>query len=129
MCQTAAAMTDLLDSIRKQIDARIRELRPLVDEAASLEAALAALGGSGPAATPSSPARRTRRRRARRPPGRASRGQTRELLIDHLRANPGSTAGDVAKALGLKPNSVSTRLAQLAKSGELVKAARGYSAP
>lgn len=63
------------------------------------------------------------RRRRRR------RGQTRERLVDYVRANPGPTAGDVAAALGLNRNSVATRLAQLAKSGDLVKAARGYSAP
>jgi hypothetical protein len=44
-------------------------------------------------------------------------------------SNPGSTAGDVARALGLNRNSVATRLAQLAKSGELAKAERGYAAP
>lgn len=49
-------------------------------------------------------------------------------LIEYLKANPGSTAGDVAKALGLKRNSTSTRLAQLAKAGEITKAKRGYSA-
>ncbi len=46
-----------------------------------------------------------------------------------MRANPGSTAGDVAAALGLNRDSVATRLAQLVKSGELTKATRGYSAP
>jgi hypothetical protein len=44
-------------------------------------------------------------------------------------SNPGATAGDVAKALGLNRNSVATRLAQLAKSGELAKAKRGYRTP
>jgi CRP-like cAMP-binding protein len=122
-------MADLLESIRKQIDARMRELRPVVDEAASLEAALAALDGAVPVPRARQPIRRTRRRRARQPRARARRGQTRELLIEHLRANPGSTAGDVATALGLKRGSVSTRLAQLARSGEVTKAARGYSAP
>jgi DNA-binding IclR family transcriptional regulator len=54
---------------------------------------------------------------------------SREQLIEYLRAHPGSTAGDVASALGLKRTSVSTRLAQLAKAGELTKAERGYAAP
>ena len=45
------------------------------------------------------------------------RGQSREQLIEYVRAHPGSTAGDVARALGLKRTSVSTRLAQLAKAG------------
>jgi predicted ArsR family transcriptional regulator len=62
-------------------------------------------------------------------PRRRQRGQSREKLIEYLRVNPGSTAGDVAKALGLKRNSVATRLTQLAKAGALAKAERGYSAP
>jgi predicted ArsR family transcriptional regulator len=45
-----------------------------------------------------------------------------------LAQHPQSTAGDVAKALDLNPGSVSTRLTQLAKTGEIQKASRGYSA-
>jgi hypothetical protein len=121
-------MADLLDSVRKQIDARLRELRPIVEEAATLEAALAALDGSDHTAGASQPAPPSRGHRTRRP-GRPSRGWTRVRLVDHLRDNPGSTAGDVAKSLGLKRTSVATRLPQLVKSGDLVKAARGYSVP
>jgi CRP-like cAMP-binding protein len=121
-------MADLLDTIRRQIDERLAELRPSVEEAASLEAALAAVESANGAAAPA----RRRRRGSRSPstgrPGRR-RGETRERLIDYVRANPGSTAGDVAKALGLNRNSLATRLAQLAKSGELTKATRGYTAP
>ena len=50
-------------------------------------------------------------------------------MIDSVASNPGSTAGDVARALGLNQNSVAARLVQLAKSGELTKAKRGYAAP
>ena len=50
-------------------------------------------------------------------------------VVDFVASNPGSTAGDVARARGLNRNSVATRLAQLAKSGELTKAKRGYAAP
>jgi hypothetical protein len=123
-------MADLLDSIRTDVNARVTELRPLVQEAARLEAALRALSDSDTTAAPESGKRRSRRRRTT-PPGRsrAPRGQWRETVIEHIRAHPGSTAGDVAKALGLNRNSVGTRLTQLVKSGELSKAARGYSAP
>jgi hypothetical protein len=50
-------------------------------------------------------------------------------VIDSVASNPGSPAGDVARTLGLNRNSVATRLAQLARSGELTKAKRGYAAP
>jgi DNA-binding transcriptional regulator GbsR (MarR family) len=39
------------------------------------------------------------------------------------------TAGEVAKATGLARPTVSTTLSKLAKSGEAVKAARGYGLP
>jgi hypothetical protein len=121
-------MADLLDSIRTQIDARIAELRPLVAEAGSLEAALEAL--DGPARTTAPGALATRERGEGTGPGRARtrRGETRARVIDHVRGNPGSTAGDVARALRLNRNTVATRLTQLAKSGELVKTDRGYRA-
>jgi CRP-like cAMP-binding protein len=122
-------MADLLDQIRSDLDARLAELRPLVQEAASLEAALEALGNSGGAAGTRGSTAPRRRRGARSATRRRRRGESRELVIDYVRSHPGSTAGDVAKALGLNRNSVATRLAQLGKSGELVKAQRGYSAP
>jgi hypothetical protein len=62
-------MADLLDTVRSEIDARLDELRPLVEEAAGLEAALAALERSDGAATPA----RVRRRSSRATPaGRRS---------------------------------------------------------
>jgi predicted ArsR family transcriptional regulator len=125
-------MRDLVDDIRKQIDARIAELRPLVEEAASLDAALAALDRSAPVAG-GVPTRRKPRSGGSAGSGRGRRrrrrGETRELLLAHLRAHPGSTAGDVAKALGLKPSSVATRLTQLTKSGQVTKVERGYASP
>ena len=55
-------------------------------------------------------------------------GDIRGRVMEYVAANPGSTASDVAKALGLNRNSVATRLTQLSKRGDLVKAQRGYSA-
>ena len=66
----------------------------------------------------------------KRPRVRAHHEATSETrVIEFVASNPGSTAGDVARALRLNRNSVATRLAQLAKAGELAKAARGYTAP
>ncbi|MEN3281370.1 MAG: hypothetical protein V7607_2510 [Solirubrobacteraceae bacterium] len=129
-CQTARLLADLLDSIRAELASRINELRPLVLEAASLQAALAALEGANESRP--TPRRATRRQRQTAAPTgrrRTARGQTGQRVIEYVRAHPASTAGDVAKGLKLNRNSVATRLAQLAKSGELSKAARGYSAP
>jgi hypothetical protein len=122
-------MAELLDDIRTQLNARLEELRPLADEAQRLQGALDALDTA--TASTSQPARQATRARGRngsaRRRGRQAQGTTVTAIIDYVRANPGATAGDVAKALGLKRNSTSTRLTQLAKAGELVKAKRGYA--
>ena len=122
-------MPDLLEDARRQIKSRLQELQPLVQEAEHLQRALDALAtpptpgrGNGRRTTPATT--RTPRRAQARP-----RGDVRAAVIEHVRANPGSTASDVADALNLKRTSVATRLTQLAKSGDLVKADRGYRAP
>jgi hypothetical protein len=53
-----AFMPDLVDDIRKEIDARLEELRPLAREASDLQRALDALNGA-----PAAPAAGGRRRR------------------------------------------------------------------
>jgi hypothetical protein len=123
-------MADLVDDIRQQIEARLAELRPLVQEAASLEAALGALASADDQSSGTPSRRRTRKRpTAPRARGARPRGQSREQIIEYVRAHPGSTAADVATALGRKRNSVSTQLTQLANAGALAKADRGYATP
>jgi DNA invertase Pin-like site-specific DNA recombinase len=122
-------MPDLVDTICREIDARLEELRPLTREASELQRALDALNGVPAAPAPSG-------RRRRRQPGQpaapqrseSQRDEVRARVVEYVSANPGSTASDVAKALGLKRSSLATRLSQLSKRGELVKAPRGYSA-
>jgi hypothetical protein len=122
-------MPDLVDTIRGEINDRLDELRPLAREASDLQSALDALNG-----VPAEPAagRRRRRRQSGQPaaPRRSGRpaGDVRVRVTEFVAANPGSTASDVAKALGQNRNSVATRLTQLSKRGDLVKAPRGYSA-
>lgn len=79
------------------------------------------------------PARSGRRATARRASTRRATARTRQVdtkksIVEFLATHPGSTAGQVAKGLNLNRGSVSTRLTQLAKSGEINKAARGYTA-
>jgi winged helix-turn-helix DNA-binding protein len=122
-------MPDLVHTIREEIDARLEELRPLAREASDLQNALDALNG-----VPATRAAggRGRRRQSGQPaaPRRSGRpaGDVRVRVMGYVAANPGSTANDVAKALGLNRNSVATRLTQLSRRGDLVKAPRGYSA-
>jgi hypothetical protein len=121
---------DLVDTVRQQIESRLEELRPLAREASGLQSALDALNGLSAAPAPGG---RRRRRQSGQPaaPRRSGQpaGDARVRVVEYVAANPGSTASDVATALGLNRNSVATRLTQLSKRGDLVKAPRGYSAP
>ena len=72
----------------------------------------------------SSSSRRVRGRGATRRNGRPA---TADRIVDYLGTHPNSTAGDLAKALKLKRNSVSTKLTQMAKDGKIKKAPRGYT--
>jgi hypothetical protein len=69
-----------------------------------------------------------RRASTRRATARSRQGDTKAAITEYLKKHPGSTAGDLAKGLNLQPNSVSTRLTQMAKAGEIKKATRGYEA-
>jgi predicted transcriptional regulator len=81
------------------------------------------------AAAPTRSLRRATARRAskRRASARSHQTDAKASIIEFLGEHPGSTAGDIAKALSLNPGSVSTRLTQLAKAGQIQKASRGYS--
>jgi hypothetical protein len=60
-------VTDFLDEKRKEISDRLKELKPLVDEYARLEAAASALAGVGPSAPAAATATTSTRRKG---PGR-----------------------------------------------------------
>ena len=122
-------MTDLVDTIRHEIDARLDELRPFVQEASELQRAVDALSGSPRPSQGGAKAGSRSVRRVVKPPRRRARGHMRSAVIEYVRANPGATARNVPEALRLNRNSVGTRLAQVTKNDELVKVARGYSAP
>jgi DNA-binding IclR family transcriptional regulator len=78
------------------------------------------------------PARSLRRAAARRASKRRAQARTlkadaRTSILEFLDKHPGSTAGEVAKGLDLNRSTVSSRLAQLAKLGQIRKAERGYA--
>jgi DNA-binding transcriptional ArsR family regulator len=60
---------------------------------------------------------------------RTAPGATKAKVLSALSKDGALTAGDVAKATGLARPTVSTTLSKLAKSGEVVKAERGYRLP
>jgi DNA-binding transcriptional ArsR family regulator len=68
------------------------------------------------------------------PPGsntgvRTAPGSTKAAVLAALAADRALTAGEVASATGLARATVSTTLSRLSKSGEVVKADRGYRLP
>jgi hypothetical protein len=112
--KAGAPLTDALEAARG-IDERG------IDEAAAPRS-------SGGAPPPRSQRRATAVRASkRRATARVRKGDTKASIFEFLAKHPGSTAGEVAKGLNLNRGSVSTRLTQLAKEGEIKKADRGYT--
>jgi DNA-binding transcriptional ArsR family regulator len=124
----------MIDTIRKQIEERLDQL---LSEAEKLRRALAALdprgGSSAPArATASRPrpaATRERTPQRTRSTRRTAPGETKSRVLEALSDGKAMTAGEVATATGLARPTVSTTLSKLAKSGDVVKAERGYRLP
>ena len=123
-------MADFLDEKRKEIQARLKELRPLVDEFHRLEAAERALSGvdTTPVAATASP-RRTRRSsgssngRRGRPRGSGTRAQEALKLV---RERPGITIPELAEAMGIKQNYLYRVMPTLAGEGKVTKSGRGW---
>ena len=112
---------DTLEAERAEVQERLAWLDQQIDE-------FQEYNGS-PAAAPARSVRRSTARRAstRRATARSRQNDIKASIIEFLAKHPSSTAGDIAKALNLNPGSVSTRLTQLAKTGQIQKASRGYS--
>jgi CRP-like cAMP-binding protein len=124
-------MADFLDEKRKEIRARLQELKPLVDEYHRLEAAAQALEGVGTATTTTRRARSTTTRttggtgRRGRPRGSGTRGKQ---ALELVRANPGITIPELADKMGIKQNYLYRVLPGLQKDGMVRKQGRGWHA-
>jgi ribosomal protein S25 len=119
-------MADFLEEKRKEIDARLRELRPLVDEFNQLEKAAAALAGVGGTRSTTTRARRSSssgpRKRAR-PPGSGNRAKQ---ALELVRARPGITISELANAMGIKANYLYRVMPTLQKEGQVKKRDKGW---
>jgi hypothetical protein len=114
-------MADFLDEKRKEIDARMRELRPYVEEYQRLEQAASALAGVGGA---SAPARRRRSSGRRgRPRGTGTRSKQ---ALELVRARPGITIGEMADAMKIKANYLYRVMPALEAEGQVKKRDRGW---
>ena len=115
-------MADFLDEKRKEIDARLRELRPLVDEYQRLEKAAAALTGVGASERP---ARRRRTAGGRRGRPRGSGNRAKQAL-ELVRARPGIKISEMADAMGIQPNYLYRVMPALESEGQVVKRDGGF---
>ena len=131
-----------------QIEEQLRQHRDLSDELERLRDALGRLEGGVAARVRGrrTPAKAASQRttaaakkspaakgppaagRPRRAAASAPRGQTRATILQALNDGP-KTAGEIAAATGIARGTASTTLTKLAKSGEVVKAERGYRLP
>jgi CRP-like cAMP-binding protein len=138
----------IIDGIKArigQIEEQLRQHRDLSDELERLRGALERLDGGAsprvrgrrasvrtgsrrkpPATEPSAPRQASASAPTRRRP--APRGQTRATILEALKDGP-KTAGEIAAATGVARGTASTTLSKLAKTGEVVKAERGYRLP
>lgn len=128
-------MADFVDEKLREMERRMKELQPLVDEHARLEAAVAALKGVG-AATPDGAARRARptpparRRAAAAGKGRRGRpkgsGQRGKQALEIVRAKPGITIPEIAEAMGIKQNYLYRVMPGLQQDGLVRKQGKGW---
>src|SRR5689334_6909222 len=135
-------MPDFLEEKKREIDARLKELRPLVEEYHRLEAASAALqgvGGTSNSRSSAPAARRTRRRgssgsnggtstgtgtgRRGRPRGSGTRSKQ---ALELVRSRPGITIPEIAESIGIQQNYLYRVLPSLQKDGLVRKDGRGW---
>lgn len=121
-------MSDFLTEKRREIEQRMKELRPLVDEYHQLEAAVAALDGAKPVTT----ARTPRQPKAPARPGTGKRGRPKgsgkraQQVLELVTAQPGITIPEIADSIGIQQNYLYRVVPDLQKQGKLIKRKRGW---
>ena len=131
-------MADFLDEKRKEIQTRLKELRPVVEEYELLKAADEALGGvvngkstaTSTTTATAAPAARRPRRTAGSGGGRRGRprgGGTRAAqALELVKAKPGITIPELAEAMGIQQNYLYRVMPGLAEEGKVTKSGRGW---
>lgn len=127
-------MTDFLTEKRREIEQRMNELRPLVDEYHQLEAATAALAGAKVPAAPGATRKRAAKAapRAKAAAGTGKRGRPKgsgkraQEVLDLVQATPGITIPELAKKIGIQQNYLYRVVPDLQKQGKVRKRKRGW---
>jgi len=119
----------LVDDVRRQMNERLKQLKPLVDEYHQLEAMVHNLGDGDGAAASGRRSRGRRRstrsttRRRGRPRGSGTRSAQALALVQ---AKPGITIPEMGKEMGITPNYLYRVLPELAKDGKVKKNGKGW---
>ena len=125
---------DFLEEKRREIQSRLKELKPLVEEYHRLEAAeqaLAGVGNTAPAKRAAAPTRARRNGssggggtgRRGRPKGTGQRAQQ---ALELVRSRPGVTIPAMAEAMGIKQNYLYRVVPDLQKEGLVSKSGKGW---
>ena len=125
-------MADFVDKKRGEMEKRLKELKPLVDEYDRLEAAIAALGGVVTGSRRSSSSRPARSTSARRKSGTGKRGRPKgsgkrgKQCAALVKKNPGITIPEIARKIGIKQNYLYRVMPALEKEGLVTKKGKGW---
>lgn len=122
-------MADFLDAKVREIEERLQELRPLIEEFHRLEAASVALDDVGSSGAPvrRRPAPATNGAVRARPRGRRGGDNTRAAqTVELVRTQPGITIPELAEHMGIKPNYLYRVLPQLADEGKVRRDGKGW---
>jgi DNA invertase Pin-like site-specific DNA recombinase len=140
-------MSPAVDQIRRTVEDRIRELRPMIDEWEQLQGILSVLEGEGNGGTSEQmadllasaglgddsgrhqPIRRSRRGTKPGRDGRAPQGANKQRIIEVALADPGVTATEIAERTGVKRTVVSATINRLKRNGELEPYGQGVRVP
>ena len=128
-------MADTLNKIRSDLEKRLRELEPMIEEDAHVREALDALKSAGTRVerTVTTAAKRSRAATtsaATRGPGRprGTGGRAQEAL-KLVHRHPGITIGEIAKRMKIQANYLYRVLPHLEKEGKIKKRDKGYHPP
>jgi hypothetical protein len=124
---------DFLEEKRREISARLEELKPLVDEYHRLEAADRALSGVPDTTASAAPKRgggRPKRSANGSNSGKRGRpkgsGQRAQQALELVRSRPGITIPEMAETMGIKQNYLYRVVPDLQKEGLLTKSGKGW---
>ena len=145
-------MGSTVEQIRSTVEARLRELRPVIEELEQLQNILSVLegeeaanGGAGGDSVrlrallhqagidtdgaPVQPIRRSRRGTKPGRDGRAPQGANKQRIIEAVMQDPGVTATEIAERTGVKRTVVSATINRLKRNGELEPLGQGVRVP